>query len=131
MSTHPGLRTALLIGALLIAGLLAACGGQAAPTPVAQAPTQVPATQPPPPTNTEAPTNTAVPPTNTVAPPTATTAPTLTAVPTTAPATPTQALVAAAPADADNCVKCHTSQETLQKLAVAPEPTEKLSEGEG
>jgi mono/diheme cytochrome c family protein len=76
-----------------------------------------------------------VPTTNTAIPATATTAPTLTAAPTktatAAPATPTQAPVAAAPANADNCVKCHTSQETLQKLAKAEEPAEKLSEGEG
>jgi hypothetical protein len=34
-------------------------------------------------------------------------------------------------ADASNCVTCHTSEETLQKLAREEEPAEKLSEGEG
>ena len=34
-------------------------------------------------------------------------------------------------ADATNCVICHTSEETLQKLAKEEEPAEKLSEGEG
>lgn len=122
MFTHPGLRTALLAvtvgAALLLAGLLAACGGQPAP-----APTQPPPTPPP-----AAPTNTAVPPSPTLAP--ATTAPTL--APTKAPTSaPTQVPVAAAPANADNCVKCHTSEETLRKLAKVEEPAEKLSEGEG
>jgi mono/diheme cytochrome c family protein len=71
-----------------------------------------------------------VPPSPTLAPATATTAPTL--APTQAPTSaPTQAPVAAAPANADNCVKCHTNEETLKKLAKAEEPAEKLSEGEG
>lgn len=132
MSIHPTLRAGLWVAALLlVVGVLAACGGQPAPAPtaapVASAPTQAPApTQPPP---TQAPTNTAVPPTATTAP--ATVAPTLTAAPTTAPATATQAPVAAAPANADNCVKCHTNETMLQKLAKAEEPAEKLSEGEG
>lgn len=129
MLTHPALRAGLPIVALLVMGLLVACGGQppSAPTvaPTAQALTQAPAPTQPPPTNTAAPA------TNTVAPPTATTAPTLTTAPTQAPATPTQAPTAAPVASAENCVKCHTSQETLQKLAKAEEPTEKLSEGEG
>lgn len=33
--------------------------------------------------------------------------------------------------DDENCVTCHTSKETLQKLAVEPETEEELSEGEG
>ncbi len=107
MLKHAISRTAWLFGALLLIGLLAACAGQPAPAPttvpVAEAPTQPPPTAAP--TATQAPTQ---------APPTATLAPT------TAPLS-----------SADNCVKCHTDQETLQQLAKAEEPTEKLSEGEG
>jgi nitrate/TMAO reductase-like tetraheme cytochrome c subunit len=34
--------------------------------------------------------------------------------------------------DDENCIACHTSQETLQELAVEPEEEgEELSEGEG
>lgn len=121
VSAMPVIAAALL----LMVWLLAACGGQAAPAPE---PTAAPPTQPP----TQAPTQ---PPTHTAAPPTATTAPTLAPTATQPPATattaPTQAPTAAPVASADNCVKCHTSEETLQKLAKAEEPTEKLSEGEG
>jgi hypothetical protein len=133
-------RVALAIAAVLIIGaLLAACGGgqpAPAPTQVAQAPapTQVVATQPPP--TQVPPTNTAVPPTVTTAP-TATTAPTLAPSATTAP-TATKAVTTTAPvaaaatsADAASCVKCHTDEATLQKLAKAETPKEKLSEGEG
>jgi hypothetical protein len=31
----------------------------------------------------------------------------------------------------ENCINCHTSQETLEALAVEPEVEEDLSEGEG
>ena len=33
--------------------------------------------------------------------------------------------------DSSNCIACHTNQEALQELAVEPEETESLSEGEG
>lgn len=126
-------RFALALGILvLLALLVAACGGQpaSAPTQVAAAPTEAPKqaapTQAPP---TQAPTNTAVPPTATTAPATKapTTAPTVTkaAPPTTA---PTAAPVVA---DASNCVKCHTDEASLQKLAKEEAPAEALSEGEG
>ncbi|MEJ5199123.1 MAG: hypothetical protein WHX53_09385 [Anaerolineae bacterium] len=130
MLNHPILRAGLWVGALLLmAGLLVACGGPAAPAPEpTSAPAAPAATQPP---TQPPPTNTTAPPTNTAAPPTATAAPTLTTAPTKAPATPTQAPTAAPVVSADNCVKCHTSEETLRKLAKAEEPTEKLSEGEG
>ena len=87
------------------------------PTTVAQAPTDtaVPPTQPPP-TDTPA--------------PTATLAPTDTPEPT-ATATEAPSPTAIVVADATNCVTCHTSEETLQKLAKEEEPAEKLSEGEG
>jgi hypothetical protein len=33
--------------------------------------------------------------------------------------------------EGENCITCHTDKETLQALAVEPEDTEELSEGEG
>ena len=69
--------------------------------------------------------------------PTATTAPTVAPTATAAPAatkavtTTTPVAAAATAADAASCVKCHTDEATLQKLAKAEEPKEKLSEGEG
>jgi len=117
----------LAVFGLLIVGviLLGACGSQPAaqPTAAPQAPTAAPPTEAPP-------TNTAIPPTQ--APePSPTLAPTDTPAPEpTATATETPA---AAPVslDSTNCVTCHTSEETLQKLAVEEEPAESLSEGEG
>ena len=112
---------------LLIVGVitLAACGGQPAAQPPAatQAPTAVPPTAAPP-------TNTAIPPTQAPEPsptlaPTDTPAPAPTAAATEAPAAAPVSL------DSTNCVTCHTSEETLQKLAVEEEPAESLSEGEG
>jgi hypothetical protein len=46
---------------------------------------------------------------------------------------PTEAPTAepVASTDAANCIECHTSEETLQQLAVEDEPAEELSEGEG
>jgi len=38
---------------------------------------------------------------------------------------------AATAADGANCIKCHTDEATLQKLAKAEAPKETLSEGEG
>ena len=47
-------------------------------------------------------------------------------------ATVTEAPAAAPVAnDLTNCIACHTSEETLQKLAVEEKPAESLSEGEG
>ena len=123
---HVGI--AVVAVALLLGGvLLAACGSQPAkpaeqPTAVAQAPTEAPPTTAPP-------TDTAVPPTDTPAP-SPTLAPTDTPAPT---ATATEAPTAAplASVDSTNCVTCHTSEETLQKLAKEEAPTETLSEGEG
>jgi glucose/arabinose dehydrogenase len=108
MTTNRILWIAAMLALLLAALALAGCGGATqAPTAtqIASQPTAAPATQPP----TAAPTHTLVP-TNTPEP-TATPKP--------------------APADNTACVGCHTSQETLQALAV-PEPTAvSLSEGEG
>lgn len=126
-TTRRWVGTLALLG-LLIVGVvtLAACGSQPAaqPTVAAQAPTAAP----PPPTT--APTNTAVPPTPAPEP-----SPTLAPTDTPAPeptATATEAPTAAPVSlDATNCITCHTSEETLQKLAQEDEPAEKLSEGEG
>jgi hypothetical protein len=45
--------------------------------------------------------------------------------------TPTEAATEQVDADSSTCIACHTSQETLQALAVEPEEAESLSEGEG
>lgn len=113
-----GAQAAALLG-VLVSGLLllAACGGGAAPAPTAVA--QAPAV----------PTNTALPPTEPPAP-TATLAPTDTPAPT-ATATEAPSPTAVVIADATNCVTCHTSETTLQELAVEEEQAESLSEGEG
>jgi hypothetical protein len=126
--TRSWVGTFALLGLLIIAlATLAGCGGQPAaqPTAVAQVETAVPPTEVLPQL-----TATAIPPTQAPEPspalaPTDTPAPEPTATATEAPA--------AAPAaiDSTNCVTCHTSEETLQKLAVEEEPAEKLSEGEG
>lgn len=114
IATPVRMRTAVGLGILVLSVLLlAACGNAATPAP---APTAVP------------PTATAVPPTQPPASPTL--APTDTPAPEPT-ATATEAPVAAASVDSTNCVTCHTSEETLQKLAVEEAPAEKLSEGEG
>jgi hypothetical protein len=125
-TTRKWVGTLALLGFLIVGVItLAACGGQpAAPPPAAtQAPTAVPPTEAPP-------TNTAIPPTQ--APePSPTLAPTDTPAPKPTP-TATEAPTAEPVAiDSSNCVACHTSEETLQKLAVEEEPAESLSEGEG
>jgi len=119
------LLSLLIIGAIALGG----CSGQPAaapaaePTTVTQAATAVPPTE--------------VPPTNTTVPPTQPPAPSPTLAPTDTPApeptaTATEAPVAAPVViDSTNCITCHTSEETLQKLAVEEEPAESLSEGEG
>ncbi|MGD8397465.1 MAG: hypothetical protein PVG11_01275 [Anaerolineae bacterium] len=112
---------AALLGLLLIVFVLGltACNGEE-PTTVAQATTSAPeatepepteaATNTPEPTDTTEPTDTPVPPTDTPIPP-----------------TNTPEIV-----DDSACITCHTSQETLQALAVEEEdPGEELSEGEG
>jgi mono/diheme cytochrome c family protein len=120
---------AVILGALLVGLLLlTACSGAPAPAPtvVAEAPTTAPAE----------PTAAPIAPTDTVAPPTEPPA-TATLAPTDTPAPEPTATATEAPAaapvaiDSTNCVACHTSEETLQKLAVEEEPAEKLSEGEG
>ena len=127
MITRSGARIALGVAVLFLVGVLAACGGQPVSQPaeqvatVAQAPTEAPPTAAPP-------TETSVPPTNTPAP-SPTVAPTDTPEPT---ATATEAPTAApVSVDSTNCVTCHTSEETLQKLAKEEAPAETLSEGEG
>ncbi|MBN1657476.1 MAG: hypothetical protein JXA93_03695 [Anaerolineae bacterium] len=124
-------RTRLALVSLLLIAIvlgLAACGDETEPTTVAQAttapaepaeadtaqpeptepPTQAP-TEPVAPTDTIEPTDTPVPPTETPEP------------------TPTPEPVV----DDSACITCHTSQETLEALAVEEEPEEELSEGEG
>ena len=126
--TRSWVGTLALLGLLIIGvATLAGCGGQPAPQPtaVAQVETAVPPTEAPP-----APTATAIPPTQAPEP-----SPTL--APTEMPAPEPTATATGAPAaepvaiDSANCITCHTSEETLQKLAVEDEPTESLSEGEG
>jgi outer membrane biosynthesis protein TonB len=121
----------MLLGLLLMLALvLAGCGGEPAaapteppePTEVAAAtaePTAAP-TEPPPPTDvpTEEPT---LEPTE--EPTEAPTEPPPTATPTEEP-TPE-------PVDDSGCITCHTDEETLKALAVEPEAAESLSEGEG
>jgi outer membrane biosynthesis protein TonB len=118
-------RASSLLSLLVLVGLvLAACGGAATPAPtaapkeVAQAPTEPPAPTEPSATATTEPTATVE--------PTATLAPTETPEP-----TPTEAPTAQVPADATNCVTCHTSEDTLRQLAKEEDPAEELSEGEG
>jgi mono/diheme cytochrome c family protein len=107
-------------------------------TPLPPLPTSPPATDtavPPSPTAVP-PTETAVPPSPTVAPPTDTPEP---ASPTPAEesmATPTTEAVATSEAETvaeggENCISCHTSQETLQALAEEPEVKSEATEGEG
>jgi outer membrane biosynthesis protein TonB len=119
-----GRRAGVLLGLLLVlALLLAGCGGEPTAVPteppeptevsVAPTPTEEP-TQPP--TPTEEPTE---PPTPTEEP----TEPPPTATPTEEP-TPV-------PVDDTACIGCHTDEETLKAVAEEPEEAEALSEGEG
>ena len=127
-TTRKWAGTLALLGLLIIGvATLAGCGGQPAAQPptVAQVETAVPPTEAPP-----APTATVIPPTQAPEPsptlaPTDTPAPEPTATATEAPAAEPVAI------DSANCITCHTSEETLQKLAVEEEPAESLSEGEG
>ena len=126
--TRSWVGTLALLGLLIIGvATLAGCSGQPAPQPTAVAPveTAVPPTEAPP-----TPTSTAIPPTQAPEPsptlaPTEIPAPEPTATATEAPAAEPVAI------DSTNCTTCHTSEETLQKLAVEEEPAESLSEGEG
>ncbi len=83
--------------------LLAACGPSATPTPTTAPPTKAPATNTPvpPPTDTPVPTDTPIPPSPTPIP------------------------------SADNCVACHTDEETLKALAVEKQTASAETEGEG
>ena len=126
-TTRSWVGTLALLGLLIIAlAALAGCGGQPAaqPTIVAQVETAVPPTE-------------AVPPTNTAVPPTQPPEPSPTLAPTETPEPEPTATATEAPAaepvsiDSTNCIACHTSEETLQKLAVEEKPAESLSEGEG
>ncbi len=83
--------------------LLAACAPTPTPIPTAEPPTKAPPTNTPvpPPTDTPAPTDTPVPPSPTPIP------------------------------SADNCVTCHTDEETLKALAVEKQTGSKETEGEG
>jgi hypothetical protein len=110
-----GKGTAALLGLLLVLVLLlVGCGGEptAAPTEPPE-PTEVsvaPATSTPVPTEPPAPTDAPTLPPPTVAPP----------------EEPTPV-----PVDDTACISCHTDEETLKAVAVEPEETEALSEGEG
>jgi len=112
---------------LLVALLVAGCGGEptAAPTEVAAKPVEPTAapTEPPP---TDEPTE--PPPTAEPTEPPATPTPEPTEPPPTA--TPTEEPTPE-PIDDTACIACHTDEATLQALAVEPEETESLSEGEG
>ncbi len=127
-TTRKWVGTLALLGLLIIGvAALAGCGGQPAAQPpaVAQVETAVPPTEvPPQPTATTIPPTQAPEPTATLAP-TDTPAPEPTATATEAPAAEPVAI------DSANCITCHTSEDTLQKLAVEDEPAESLSEGEG
>ena len=113
-----GLLGLLLVFALLLAG----CGEPTVIPTEPQEPTEV-AVVPPTSAPTEPPTPTALP----TDPP-----PTLTDVPTEPPptATPTEEPTPE-PVDDSACITCHTSEETLQALAVEEEVPEVESEGEG
>ena len=103
------MRRAALAGLAVTALIAAGCSGDSAGTTVA-APATTAATA-----TTAAPTTTAAPATTTTAAPETTVAETTTST----------------EATADNCVTCHTDEDTLRALAMEPEETEHLSEGEG
>ena len=114
---------AMLLGLLLLVALvLAGCGGEPTaapteppePTEVAAAPTEAPTEPPPTDVPTEEPT-----PEPTEAP----TEPPPTATPTEEP-TPE-------PIDDTGCIICHTDEETLKAMATEEEAPEVESEGEG
>ena len=112
-----------------------ACSGETPkvePTAVAVLP---PTTTPEPPLPTPVPpTETPVPPSPTPAPPTDTPSPTDTAVPATPTPVPPQDTPtpeAEVSAGSENCVACHTSQETLQALAVDKTVESEATSGEG
>ena len=126
-TTRKWAGTLALLGLLIIGvATLAGCGGQPAAQPptVAQVATAPPTEVPPQPTATAIPPTQVPEPSPTLAP-TDTPAPEPTATATEAPAAEPVAI------DSTNCITCHTSEETLQKLAVEEEPAESLSEGEG
>jgi hypothetical protein len=135
----------LIILAVTALGVKACAGSTSTPEPTAVA-VLPPTTTPEPPLPTAVPpTDTAIPPTETPAPPTAT--------PTEEPASPTPAASATATAepedtatpepedtptpepeaaaDSDNCIGCHTSQETLQALAEDKTVKSEATSGEG
>ena len=125
--TRSWVGTLALLGLLIIGvATLAGCGGQPAaqPTAVAQVETAVPPTEAPPRLRRRPSRRRKRRATPTLAP-TDTPAPEPTATATEAPAAEPVAI------DSTNCITCHTSEETLQKLAVEEEPAESLSEGEG
>lgn len=140
-TTFPRMWSGVLVALLLLMVplVLIACGGQ--PTEVAMEPTTVPTEAPPteaapteaPPT--EAPTE--PPPTEvpteapTEVPPTDVPEPTDTPEPTDEPTPePTDEPTPEA-VDDTACIACHTDEETLKALAVEPDESESLSEGEG
>ena len=120
--------TLALLGLLIIGvATLAGCGGQPAAQPpaVAQVETAVPPTEVPP-----APTATAIPPTQAPDRPPPWRPPTHQRR-NRPPRPPKRRPRSRSRFDSTNCITCHTSEETLQKLAVEEEPAENLSEGEG
>jgi hypothetical protein len=126
---HKTLRLLLWLAALavLVAGL-SACGGQAVTeTPTAAPPTD---TEVPPSPTAEPPTDTPVPASPTPEPATDTPVP---ASPTAESPTdtPEPTEVDVASASSENCVGCHTSEETLQALAEEQEVKSEASSGEG
>lgn len=117
-----------LVALAVMAAGLSACGGQAA--------TETPTTAPPtdtvvPPSPTAEPaTETPVPASPTPEPATETPVPASpTAEPPTETPQPTEVDVASA--SSENCVDCHTSEETLQALAEEQEVKSEESSGEG
>jgi outer membrane biosynthesis protein TonB len=130
-------KGAMVIGLLILVALLVVgCGGEptVAPTEVAAKPVEPTAapTEPPPTDEPTEPPPTAAP---TEPPPTdepTDPPPTPTLEPTDPPptATPTEEPTPE-PIDDTACIVCHTDEATLKALAVEPEETESLSEGEG
>jgi hypothetical protein len=126
----------IYLAALAVMGWgIRACSSEAPtvePTAVAVLP---PTTTPEPPLPTPVPpTETPVPPSPTPAPPTDTPSPTDTLVPaspTPVPPKDTPTPEAEVSVGSENCVACHTSQETLQALAVDKTVTSEATSGEG